>query len=74
MSPETGNAAKPIGVLITLKDIHNIVTEIDKKLDSEIRTLRDELAKLKAQLAAQWVVHGIMLSAIVFLLQEGISN
>jgi len=65
---------QPIGELITLKDIHNIVTEIDKKLDSEIRTLRDELAKLKAQLAAQWVVHGIMLSAIVFLLQKGISN
>jgi len=68
------DGTQPIGVLITLKDIHNIVTEIDKKLDSEIRTLRDELAKLKAQLAAQWVVHGIMLSAIVFLLQKGISN
>ena len=74
MPPGTGNEAKPIGVFLTLKDIHNIVTEIDKKLDSEIRTLRDELAKLKAQLAAQWVVHGIMLTAIVFLLQKGISN
>lgn len=61
------------GVFITLRQIYDMLTKIDDKLDSELIDVRREISALKAQLAAQWVVHGILLGAIVFLVQRGLS-
>lgn len=46
------------GVLITLREIYNTVKTIEDKMD-------DELGKLKAQVAAQWVIHAIMVAVII---------
>lgn len=64
---------RPQGVFITLEAIYQTVTNIDDKIDTELNALRAELAKMKAQLAAQWVVHGILVTTIVFLMQKGLS-
>jgi len=61
-------------VFITLEAIYDTVTSIDDKIDTELNALRAELAKMKAQLAAQWVVHGILVTTIVFLMQKGITS
>ena len=60
MSPNQDQNARPIGVVVTIKEIHATVERIDDKLN-------DELTKIKMQLAAQWVVHGIMVAVIVAL-------
>lgn len=76
MPPETGSThtqGQTAGVFITLREIHSRVIDIDDKLDNSINELRNEISKLKAQLAAQWVVHGILVTAIVFLVQKGLS-
>ena len=64
---------KPQGVFITLDAIYTTVIAIDDKIDSELRALQLELSKMKAQLAAQWVVHGILVTTIIFLMQKGLS-
>lgn len=56
---------KPAGVFVTLKEIHATVERIDDKLN-------DELTKIKMQLAAQWVVHGIMIAVIIALITDRI--
>lgn len=63
---------RPQGVFITLEAIYQTVTNIDDKIDTELNAVRGELAKMKSQLAAQWVVHGILVTTIVFLIQKGI--
>ena len=65
------NETKPPGVFITLQEIYATVLSIDIKLDNELKDLRKEVSALKQQLAAQWVVHGILLAAIIFLIQRG---
>ena len=65
---------RPQGVFITLEAIYQTVTSIDDKIDKEMNALRDEMAKMKAQLAAQWVVHGILITTIIFLIQRGIAS
>ena len=65
---------RPQGVFITLEAIYQTVTSIDDKIDTEMNAIRDEMAKMKAQLAAQWVVHGILITTIVFLIQRGIAS
>ena len=65
------NDTKPPGVFITLQEIYATVLSIDIKLDNELKDLRKEVSALKQQLAAQWVVHGILLAAIIFLIQRG---
>ena len=70
----SGPESKPIGVIVTLKEIYDTVNRIDDKLDREISGIKDEISKLKAQLAAQWVVHGILVSAIIFLIQKGLGK
>lgn len=64
---------KPQGVFITLDAIYATVVNIDQKMDTELRALQDEISKMKSQLAAQWVVHGILLTTIIFLVQKGLS-
>lgn len=64
---------RPQGVFITLEAIYQTVTNIDDKIDTELNAVRTELAKMKAQLAAQWVVHGILVTTIVFLVQRGLA-
>jgi len=64
---------RPQGVFITLEAIYQTVTSIDDKIDTELNLVRNEIAKMKAQLAAQWVVHGILVTTIVFLVQKGLS-
>lgn len=66
--------AKPVGVFVTLREIHGTVISIDEKLDTEIGKLKDEIAKIRAQLAAQWVVHGILITTIVVLIQKGLTQ
>ena len=70
----TGPETKTVGVIVTLKEIYDTVNRIDDKLDREISGIKDEISKLKAQLAAQWVVHGILLSAIIFLIQKALGK
>lgn len=67
MTEETKPQTRETGVMVTLRDIYNSVKEIDNKLD-------DELGKLKTQVAAQWVIHGIMVAAIVSLVTRGIGG
>ena len=50
--------------MVTLRDIYNSVQNINEKLD-------DELGKIKTQIASMWVIHGIMLAAIVSVVTEG---
>lgn len=45
-------------VTITLREIYLSIKDIDSKLDNE-------LGKIKTQLAAQWVIHGIVLAIVV---------
>lgn len=71
MAPENDTQTRAIGVVVTIKEIYDTVISIDDKMDTDLRLLRDEIAKLKAQLAAQWVVHGILVAAIIFLVQRG---
>lgn len=72
-SMPTDEHTRPIGVVVTIKEIYDTVQSIDAKMDSDLRLLREEISKLKAQLAAQWVVHGILVAAIIFLTQKGLS-
>lgn len=73
--PETERThTRPQGVFITLDAIYQTVTSIDDKIDMELRAIHQEISKLKAQLAAQWVVHGILITTIVFLIQKGITT
>lgn len=65
---------RPQGVFITLEAIYQTVTSIDDKIDTEMNAIRNEMSKMKAQLAAQWVVHGILITTIVFLIQRGIAS
>lgn len=65
---------RPQGVFITLEAIYQTVTSIDDKIDTELNVIRQEIAKMKAQLAAQWVVHGILVTTIVFLVQRGLTT
>ena len=46
------------GVLITLREIYNTVKTIEEKVG-------DDVGKLKAQVAAQWVIHAIMVAVII---------
>lgn len=74
MPPEQSNThTRPQGVFITLEAIYQTVTSIDDKIDAELNAVRSELAKMKAQLAAQWVVHGILVTTIIFLMQRGLT-
>lgn len=69
---EENTHTKPIGVFVTLREIHQTVMKIDDKLDDEVGKLKSEIWGIKAQLAAQWVVHGILIATIVYLIQKGI--
>lgn len=73
MAPDSHDSTRPIGVVVTIKEIYDTVQSIDNKMDSDLRMLREEISKLKAQLAAQWVVHGILIATIIFLTQKGLS-
>lgn len=71
--PEQEKAhTRPQGVFITLEAIYATVTSIDDKIDTELTALREEISKIKAQLAAQWVVCGILVTAIGFLVTKGL--
>lgn len=74
MPPDTSPHTRPQGFFITLEAIYSTVTSIDDKMDTELRAVHQELAKVKAQLAAQWVVHGILITIIVFLAQKGLGQ
>lgn len=63
MVPDNEN--KPIGIVVTLKEIHDTVVRIEGSLTSEI-------TKLKIRIAAHEVVIGIMTLVIVFLVQKGL--
>lgn len=60
--PET----KPVGIVVTIKEIHDTVLRIDTSLNSEI-------TKLKIRLAAHEVIIGITTLVIIFLVQKGLS-
>lgn len=70
---QQGTHTRPQGVFITLEAIYATVTSIDDKIDSELRAVNNELAKMKAQLAAQWVVHAILITALGFLISRGLT-
>lgn len=67
MPPSAGEKLeREIGVVVTIKEIHDTVLRIDDTLTSEI-------SKLKARIAAHEVVIGMMTLVIVYLIQKGIS-
>lgn len=74
MEQDRNTHTRPQGVFITLEAIYQTVTSIDDKIDTELKAINQEIAKMKAQLAAQWVVHGILITTIVFLLQKGLTS
>lgn len=74
MPDSQDNHTRPIGVLVTIREIHGTVLKIDEKLDQEVSKLKEEIATVRAQLAALWVIHGIVVTTIVFLLQKGLNN
>lgn len=57
---------KPIGVVVTLREIHEAVGRIED-------TLTGEITKLKIRIAAHEVIIGMMTVTIVFLVQKGLS-
>lgn len=65
---------RPQGVFITLDAIYETVTKIDKKIDTELDAVKEEISKMKAQLAAQWVICGILVTAIGFLVTKGLGT
>lgn len=68
-----GSHTRPQGVFITLEAIYATVTNIDDKIDTELNSVREEIGKMKAQLAAQWVIHGILVTTLIFLIQKGLA-
>lgn len=60
------------GVFITLENIYLTVTSIEAKLDAELIAVRTEISTMKSQLAAQWVIHGILAVVIVGLITKGL--
>jgi hypothetical protein len=73
MGEENMSDTRPVGFFVTLREIHDTVKSIDDKLDTEVSKLKEENSKIRAQLAAQWVVHGILVTTIVFLIQRGLN-
>lgn len=63
MAPED---SKPMGVVVTLKEIHDAVVRIENSLTGEI-------TKLKVRLAAHEVIIGMMTVVIIFLAQKGLT-
>lgn len=56
---------KEVGVVVTLKEIHDAVNRIEDTLTSEVN-------RLKARIAAHEVVIGMMVLIIVYLTQKGL--
>lgn len=67
--PET----KPVGVLLTLRDIHDLVVKIDSKMDDNYDKLREEVNQLKIKLAAHAVIIGLMTVVIAGLIAKVIT-
>lgn len=67
------NHQRQVGFFVTLKEIHEIVIKLDGKMDHENNKMKEELARVKSQIAAQWVIHGILVTTIAFLVQRGLS-
>lgn len=61
------NDTKPQGIVVTIREMYDMLVKLDNRLDGE-------LANLKAQVSAMWVVHGIMLGVITFLITKGLDN
>lgn len=59
---------RPMGVVLTIRDIHDTVTSIDAKMDDNYGKLNDEITKLKVQLSAHAVVIGILTAGIITLI------
>lgn len=74
MTESDTSHGKPPGIFVTLREIHATVLAIDDKIDTEIGKLKEEISKIKAQLAAQWVIMGILITTIAFLVQKGLTN
>ncbi len=71
--PNEETHTKPVGFFVTIKEIHQAVMSIDDKIDNEVTKLRADISAIKAQLAAQWVVQGIMVATIIYLMQKGLA-
>lgn len=56
---------KEHGVIVTLRDIYDSVGRIENKMD-------DELGKLKTQVAAQWVIHGILVAVLINIISRSL--
>lgn len=67
----------PQGVVVTIREIYGIVVDIKTSFNSEMTTLRkdfnEENTKIKMQLSALWVSHGILISIIIFLATKGLN-
>lgn len=57
---------RPLGIFVTVKEIHEAVGRIESTLTSEI-------TKLKIRIAAHEVVIGMMTVVIIFLTQRGLT-
>jgi hypothetical protein len=62
----TSNDTSPVGVVVTIKEIHEAVGRIEGALTGEI-------TKLKIRIAAHEVIIGMMTIVIVFLAQKGLT-
>lgn len=62
----TSEDERPMGVVVTLKEIHEAVGRIEN-------TLTGEITKLKIRIAAHEVIIGMMTMVLAFLAQKGLA-
>lgn len=64
-NPHDRGDTRPVGVVLTIRDIHDTVTSIDQKMDDNYGKMNEELTKIKVQLAAHAVIIGIVTAGII---------
>lgn len=65
---DKNNETKPLGVLFTIRDIHDLVQKIDSKMDDKYDKLNEEITKIKVQVAGMAVITGLVTVAVASIL------
>lgn len=73
-----------VGIVVTIRDIHEKVTTLAEQMVSTMQELKDEankeytelrekISSLKAQIAALYVTHGLVIAFVLYLSQKGLT-